>query len=307
MANSDRHTDWRGWEIDLSTRQSTHSYTKYHPYREATSTTVETLFTCAQGEISTNWITNPRIESTDVTMYTATGSAIARATSQQSTGAASLETNPANSAAGEGFYWDSPELPFSIRPQHLTVQVEHRGASASGAVKLEIRDADGSSVLATSGSSNLATSWVRITASYTIPPSTTAASYRLYLTTQAQHNINFFADKLMFEVREDTNAVSTYIDGSFGLNHEWSGTIDASTSRKRPGMTSIRGIKVVNESSTGAEIVYVAFDHVASATTGIPVGAGETFETNFPIGFKDKVSLLSASGTPTIRGVIWGN
>ena len=38
MAN-ERHTDVRGWEIDSSTRQSVHPYTKYTPFRTATSTT----------------------------------------------------------------------------------------------------------------------------------------------------------------------------------------------------------------------------------------------------------------------------
>ena len=38
MAN-ERHTDYREWETDASTRQSVHGFTKYHPFREATSTT----------------------------------------------------------------------------------------------------------------------------------------------------------------------------------------------------------------------------------------------------------------------------
>ena len=148
MAN-ERHTDYRGWEQDSSTRQSVHAYTKYHPFSEATSTTAETLKTVAAGEIATNWVTNPRVESSTITMFTATGSAISRDTGQQSVGSASLLANPANSAAGEGWYWESPTIPFSVNPQHLSVQLEHRGASASGTVKLEIRDADGTSVLAT--------------------------------------------------------------------------------------------------------------------------------------------------------------
>ena len=136
MAN-ERHTDARGWEIDFSTRQSVHPYTRYSPFRAATSTTVSTLFTVDRGETATNWVTNPRVEAADIGMFTATGSAISRSTAQQSLGAASLLVNPDNSAADEGVYWDSPTIPFSIHPQQLTVQVEHRGASASGAVTLE--------------------------------------------------------------------------------------------------------------------------------------------------------------------------
>lgn len=305
MAN-ERHTDYRGWEQDSSTRQSVHAYTKYHPFSEATSTTAETLKTVAAGEIATNWVTNPRVEDSDVGMFTATGSAISRDTGQQSVGAASLLANPANSAAGEGWYWESPQIPFSVNPQHLSVNIEHRGASASGNVKLEIRDAAGTSVLATSGSSNLATSWTRITAAYTIAGSTAAAKYRLYVTTNTQHNINWYSDKIMFEVREDTTAVSTYVDGATGVNYEWTGTANASSSIKRPDMTVVKGIYVKNQSGTAADIVYVAFNTTATSTTGIPVRGGDEFYSNWPLDFKGYVSVVAAQNTPTISGVIWG-
>ena len=305
MAN-ERHTDFRQWETDSSTRQSVHAYTKYAPFRSALSTTASTLKSVGQGEIATNWVTNPRVEASDITMFTAVDGAISRSTAQQSVGAASLLTDPDNSDAGEGWYWQSPVIPFSVNPQHISVQLEHRGASASGTVKLDIRDATGATIHATSGSSDLAASWTRVTAQFTIAGSTTAAAYRLYLVSAAQHNIDFYADKIMFEVREDTTAISTYVDGSVGLNHSWTGTANASTSRKHPDMTVIKGITIKNESGTSAEIVYVAFDQTASATTGIPVLAGATYETNWPINFSDKVSVVSASGTPTVSGVIWG-
>jgi hypothetical protein len=238
-------------------------------------------------------------------MFTATGSAISRSTAQQSVGTASLLTNPANSAAGEGFYWASPSIGFTVNPQHITVQCEVRGASASGSVKIQITDSSGTE-LATSADTNLTTSFAQITASYTVAGSTSGAVYRIYVVSAAQHNIDWYTDKIMFEVREDTNAVSTYVDGASGLNYEWTGTANASSSRKRPAMSVIRGIQVKNESSTSAEIVYVAFDVTASATTGIPVLAGATYESNFPVDFRDNVSVISASGTPTVSGVIWG-
>ena len=128
----------------------------------------------------------------------------------------------------------------------------------------------------------------------------------MYVTTGTQHNINMYIDKMGFEIREDTTAVSTYVDGNQGVNYEWTGTANASTSIKKPDMSVIRGIQIKNESSSAGEIVYVAFDSTASSSTGIAVLAGETFETNFPIDFRDKVSVVSASGTPTVKGVIWG-
>ena len=305
MAN-ERHTDVRGWEIDSSTRQSVHPYTKYTPFRSATSTTAANLATVGQGEIATNWVTNPRIEATDIGIFTASGSAISRSTAQQSVGAASLLVNPANSANHEGFYWESPKIPFSVNPQYLSVQVEHRGASASGAVKIEIKDTTNTVQHAVSDSSDLATSWTRITTTYVIPGSTASAAYRLYVTTNGQHNINYYVDKIMFEVREDTVAVSTYVDGASGIGYEWTGTANASTSIKKPGMSVIRGITIKNESSSSGEIVYVAFDTTASSSTGIAVLAGATYETKYPIDFRDNVSVISASGTPTVSGVIWG-
>lgn len=304
MAN-ERHTDARGWEIDFSTRQAVHPYTRYSPFRAATSTSVSTLFTVDRGETATNWVTNPRVEAADVSMFTASGSAISRDTGQQSLGTASLLVNPDNSAADEGFYWDSPTIPFNVNPQHISVQLEHRGASASGAVTLEIMDTDGN-ILATSGTDNLAASWRRLTAQYTIPGSTAAAAYRLSLTTTAQHNINFYADKIMFEVREDTTSVSTYVDGDSGINYEWTGTANASTSIKKPGLALIRGITLKNESGTAADIVYVAFDTIASSTTGIAVLGGGTLETNFPLGFTNKITVIAAQNTPTVSGAVWG-
>ena len=50
MAN-ERHTDVREWEVDFSTRQSAHPYTKFYPFRQALSTTAATLVTAGQGEI----------------------------------------------------------------------------------------------------------------------------------------------------------------------------------------------------------------------------------------------------------------
>ena len=305
MAN-ERHTDAREWDIDFSTRQSAPPYTKYVPIKTATSTTAANLLSVDRGEIAVNWVTNPRVEGTDVTMFTATGSAISRSTAQQSVGAASLLADPANSASGEGWYWESPMIPYSVHDQYLTVQLEHRGASASGTVKLDLRDAAGTTIHATSGSSDLGASWTRVTAQYTVAGSTAAAKYRLYLVSAAQHNINFYADKIGFEVREDSTAVSTYVDGASGINYAWTGTANASTSIKKPALEIIRGITIKNESSDAAEIVYVAFDATASATTGIPVYAAETFENTWPLGFTKNVSVVSASGTPSGHGVIWG-
>ena len=116
----------------------------------------------------------------------------------------------------------------------------------------------------------------------------------------------------MFEVRDDTTAVSTYVDGAVGLNYEWTGTENASTSIKRPAMTTVKGIKLTNESSTSGDIVYLAFDQTATSSNGIPIlplvatSSQGVFETNFPLHFTKKVSIIAAQNTPTVSGVIWG-
>jgi len=310
MAN-ERHTDYREWDVDNSTRSSVHTYNRYVAISNAASTTAEDVYSIVAngGEKATNWVTNPGVEGTTISMYTVTGSAVSRSTAQQSEGAASLLVNPDNSAVGEGFYWESPKIARSINPQHITVQCEHRGASASGTVEINIADSSGTE-LASSGSSSLDTSWVAINTQYTIPANTDAATYRLYVVTQAQHNIDWYTDKIMFEVREDTTAVSTYLDGNQtggeGSLYEWTGTTNLSTSIKKPAMSVIRGFQFKNQSGTAADIIYIAFDTTATASNGIPIYGGQTLETNFPLDFRGKISMIAAQGTPTLTGVVWG-
>ena len=115
MANTSiMHDEWPSWEIDPSTRTSTHPFTKYYPFKVTLSSadTAEDLFTVARGDAAVNLVTNPRVEAADVTQFVATGSTRSRSTSQQDTGAASLLVNPDNAASGEGIYTeaDSPQF-----------------------------------------------------------------------------------------------------------------------------------------------------------------------------------------------------
>ncbi len=123
---------------------------------------------------------------------------------------------------------------------------------------------------------------------------------------KTQHNINFYVDKIHVEQRIGDGNIPTYVDGAQGLNYEWTGTANESTSIRRAGLSVIRGIKLRNESSTAGDIIYIGLDCDASATTGIPVLGGDTFETNWPIDFREKVTVLAAQNTPAAHGVIWG-
>jgi len=303
---------WHGWERDPSTRTSVHAITKYYPFRAATSTSASTLLTVDRGIPSVNLVTNPRIEDSGITMYTATGSAISRDTGQSSSGAASLLVNPANSAAGEGFYWTSDTLAanYNQGESFLMATCEVRGASASGTVHIQIQDSSGTA-LATSDTHSLTTGFVKISVVYKLPKTSDPAAYRIAVLSQTQHNINWYTDKIHVEQRADGNVVD-YVDGAQGLNYEWEGTAETTKSRRRAGLEVIRGIFIRNESTTAADIVYVALDQTATTATGISIpgaaaNAGPNeFYSQWPLDFRNKVSVIAAQNTPTVSGVVWG-
>ncbi len=307
------NTDWNGWERDPSTRTSVHAFTKYVPFRDATvaNDAVTTLLTVDRGVPSVNLVANPRIEHTTISEFTADGSAISRSTDQQDTGAASLLVNPDNSAVGEGVYWTSDTIAanYNQGESFLMATCEVYGASASGTVHLQIQDSSGTA-LATSDTLSLATSWNKISAVYKLPKTSDPAAYRVAVLSQTQHNINWYVDKIHVEQRADGNVVD-YVDGAQGLNYEWEGAAETTKSRRRAGLEVIRGIFIRNESTTVADIVYVAFDQTATSTTGIAVpgagtGSNAEFYSQWPLDFRNKVSVIAAQGTPTVSGVIWG-
>lgn len=302
------NNQWAGWEVDPSTRTSTHAFTKYFPFRDASvaNDAVTTILTVDRGIPSVNLVTNPSIESSTISMYTASGSAISQSSSQAATGSNSLLVNPANSAAGEGFYWTSGSVVGQVNPNasYLVASCEVRGASASGDAEIVIQNSSGTDI-ATGTSVSLSTDFQQISAKYRLPDQGDA-TYRVMVRTKTQHNINFYVDKIHVEQRIGDSNIPDYVDGAQGLNYEWTGTANASTSIRRAGLSVIRGIKVVNESSTAADIVYVGLDCDASATTGIPVLGGQSYETNWPIDFREKVTVIAAQNTPAAHGVIWG-
>ena len=299
MAN-DRADEWTSWEVDPSTRSSVHAFTKYAPITATLSTTASDVFTVDRGVPSVNMIKNPSLEVNTLTEFTVSGSAISQSSAQAATGTYSLLVNPANAATGEGFYYTTPSLVGHPEGSVLTASVEVRGASASGDVKLAIQDSNGVELKATATHS-LTTGFVRLTVQHPIerPP----ATYRVAVVSVSQHNINFYVDKIHVELRKDSS-IADYVDGAQGVNYEWTGAANASASRRRAGMSVMRGLRLKNDHASIA--VYVAFDQTASATTGFQIAAGEVFETTWPVDFRTKISAVAASGTPAIHGVVWG-
>ena len=302
------NNQWAGWEVDPSTRTSTHAFTKYYPFRDASvaNDAVTTILTVDRGIPSVNLVTNPSIESATISMYTASGSAISQSSAQASTGSNSLLVNPDNSAAGEGVYWTSESIvgQTNPNPSYLVSTCEVMGASASGDAELVIQDSDGDDLVA-STSISLSTAFQAMNVKYRLPDQG-SATYKIMIRSKTQHNIDFYVDKIHVEQRVGDSNIPDYVDGAQGLNYEWTGTANASTSRRRAGLSVIRGIKVVNESATAADIIYVGLDCDASSTTGIPVLGGQSYETNWPIDFREKVTVRAAQNTPAAHGVIWG-
>ena len=303
-----RNSDWAGWEVDPSTRSSVHAYTKYDILLDATvaNDAVTTIFSCDRGIPSVNLVANPSIESSTLSEYTVVGSAISQSTAQADDGSNSLLVNPANSAAGEGFYWTTPGMAGNANDGEvwLTAQCTVRGASAASAVQIAIQDSSGTDIVV-GNTISLSTAFQALQVKYRLPI-TGSASYRVIVRTTTQHNINFYVDKIHVEQRIGDSNYAPYVDGAQGINYEWEGTANLSPSKRRAGISVIRGFTLRNASSTAADIVYVGLDVDAAAGTGIPVYGGETFTTNWPIDFRDKITVLAAQNTPAIHGVVWG-
>jgi len=301
MPNTEHFPEnWLSWEHDPSTRTSVHVWNKYIPVDVSVGTSAVDLLSISRGIPSVNLVKNPSIEHATITEFTASGSAISQSSAQAASGSNSLLVNPANSATGEGFYW-THTFAGHTEGTHICAQAEVQGASASGDVRLEVHDSDGV-VLATSSTISLSTSFQRMTLSYQIPERL-AAAYRVAVVSVTQHNINFYVDKFGVEQRRD-GAVQIYVDGSLGLNYEWFGTAHLSPSKRRAGISVARGFKLKN--GHGSQTVYIALDITASATTGVLLKAGETWETPWPIDIRTNISALASGSSTQVYGVVYG-
>ena len=291
---------WPSWEIDPSTRTSVHVWTKYAPIDVSVGTTAVDLLTVDRGVPSVNLVKNPSFEVNTLTDFTASGAAISQSSAQAASGSNSLLVNPANAAAGEGFYWTHTTVGHP-EGSSLVAQCEVRGASASGDVKIEIQDSSGTT-LATSATHSLSTTFTQISVGYELV-NRLSTSYRVAIISNTQHNIDFYVDKFMVEQRRD-GFLSAYVDGAQGVNYEWYGTANASESKRRAGITAVRGFKLKN--GHGSQTVYIALDTTASSTTGVLLKAGETWETNWPIHVVKNISALASGSSTQVYGVAWG-
>ena len=311
MPNDIKAEDFMAWEIAPSTRDSLHIHNKWVPVDVTLSAagTAQNLFTVDTEQPTVNIVENPSFETADPpTGFTAVGSTLARVGSGTITplsGSNSMEVNPDNSAAGEGFYWESPSFGSGRdnvgNPLYLVVSCFFARASGSGDdARIEIRDSAGTTTHATGNTVTLGTSFARSTAVFSLN-STAGVTYRIYGVTVTQHNTTYYAEHIQVELRRESN-VTTYCDGRQGVNYEWDGTADASVSRRRIGLVTIRGYNLHVTRNC-----YLAFDHTASSTLGRPILAGTDFWTDFPIEANTISFINELSGeTPRIFGEILG-
>ena len=303
--------NYSAWELDPSTRDSSHIWTKWYPANKtlATAQTAEDLFTVSTDPPTVNMATNPSFETADPpTGYTASGSTPARVTTNPRTGTYSLSIDPANSAAGEGVYWTSEVLGSNQEKNNgtrLIASCYFRRASGSGDdARIEIRDAAGTTVLATGETITLSTTYQRSTASYDLNLATSAggAAYRVYLVTVSQHNTTFLADSFQVELSK-SDVATAYCDGAQGINYSWDGTAHASTSTRRIGLVAIRGFML-----RASHACYVSFDQTASATTGRYLPASVDWWNPHPINIMERISFVNVTSgeTPQLYGDIWG-
>jgi len=241
-----RNIDWNGWERDPSTRSSVHAFTKYYPFRDATvaNDAVTTILSVDRGIPSVNLVANPSVESATISEFTADGSAISQSSAQADDASNSLLVNPDNSAAGEGFYWTTPGMSGNAHDGEvwLTGQATIMGASASGDAEIAIQDSDGTDLI-TGNSVSLSTAFQQLQVKYKLPV-TGSAAYRVIVRSTTQHNIDFYVDKIHVEQRFGDSNYAAYVDGAQGLNYEWEGTANLSPSKRRAGLSVIRGIKI---------------------------------------------------------------
>ena len=301
MPNSNQFPEeWHSWEVDPSTRQSVHTWNKYVPIDVNVGTSAVDLLSISRGNPSVNLVKNPSIEHATISEFTVTGSAISQSSAQASHGSNSLLVNPANAAAGEGVYW-AHTFAGHTEGTHIVASCEVRGASASGDVRIEIQNSSGVTLLAGT-TTNLSTSFQQLSISYQIPERV-AAEYRVAIVTVANHNIDFYVDKIHVEQRRD-GAIQPYVDGAQGINFEWEGTANLSVSKRRPGISVVRGFKLKN--GHGSQTVYIALDTTASATTGVLLKAGETWETPWPLDVRTNISALASGSGTQVYGVVYG-
>lgn len=295
--------NYKNWtrEVDPSTRQSSHLWTKIVPVdlTLASAGTAENLLLLAPGQPTVNLIDNPSFETdTPPTGYTASGSTLARSNTVAKYGTYSGRITPDNAAVGEGIYVSLGVWPTG-KPLTVSVYLQDNAGSGNNA-RVRVYGVTSAAYLASGNTVTLSNVWQRSVATY-VPAGTGATEeLRVYVETVTQHGTVFYADGLQAEA---TANVTTYCDGAQGLFNEWDGTAHASTSRRYMGLREIRGFDL-----HCTRDIYLGYDVVASATLGEFKRAGTDWWEDHPVYLTKRLSVLNAVAgeQPRVYGRVWG-
>ena len=332
---------WAEWEVDPSTRSSVHLWTKYVT---ATKTVAQdgitTVLVADKGTPAVNLAGNSSFEGTDISAYIAQGTNVA-VTRQTYAGAAATKPAGANdpdgmlatlrmmktgsntaaasgNTAGDGWYFSSSA--YNIHRDNVTNLVAsvyvRQGSNTGGTVRMTVRNTSTGALVATGDTSaTLSTTWQRLIVSYPKSAGQVAEPVKIHIETVTPWDASsatagaLFFDMFQVELKGGSGT-SDYVDGhqpnTNGAAYEWLNG-ENSGSRKKMGLSRIRGVRITNESTTASHVLYVGIDDPKpTATTGIKIGAGETFETNHPIDAESVYVLEPDVAANSIRGVIWG-
>ena len=263
-----------------------------------------------------NLVTNSGFE-VDTAGWTASGSAISRVISQQNiTTVGSMEVNPANSAAGEGAYFDLG----ATQPGSYAFSAYFRRASGSGST-VHVRASLDSGVTFSDGTTiTLSTAWQRSTLVVGVRGQP-IDSLRIYVATAAQHNQNFFVDDVQvepnwgvvmgYENGRDINSaaatVTTFVDVVGNRFSRFLGTANASVSIREPEIEEIHQFNLTVITADA----YIDFDRDASRGAGstaksVLVKAGDTISGKKIT--KQRISLINVTNgqAPRVYGFVMG-
>lgn len=289
------------WYPKPSTRQSTSLHYKHIPVNVTLTTpgTAQDLYVCTPNRPTVNIVENPSFE-LGTSGWTASGSAIAQSVLQALYGSNSCLVNPTNAAANEGMYYSLGVHGGGAagNEKYITASAYIRGVNAT-ADEVRIRLYGVTSGTWWNGNAiAMAQNWNSrsIVAARLIYQ--TSEEIRLFVTTVLQHNENFYVDGVQAELY---SFATPYCDGSVSRFCKWDGTAHASTSRRYPNPTSIRGYRLYSTRD-----VYIDWDCTATTDSELVI-AGTDFYSNHPEQIQRISFLNRRSGEqPNVFGELVG-
>jgi hypothetical protein len=263
-----------------------------------------------------NLVTNPSIETagTPPAGYTVVGAAVTRETTTPRVGTYSMQIDTANSAAGEGAYFQIDNIP----PGFYACSAYLR-RDGGGTVYVRA-SSDGGTTFTNGNVVTMANNWTgRSTVRHRV--TTDQSTIRIYIVTNAQQNVTFLVDSVQVEPAwrvvmggvssRDPNppmaSTTDFVDVLGDRYSRFLGTADASQSVREPGISEIHHVSIY-----ASHAAYIDFDRTVAIRTATPKGyllaAGIDFRINLDKIIKSKISFVNQTGsqTPQIIGYVTG-